>query len=101
VRSKLFPCQICSPREEQREGGRGLSTSPAWRTPPGVFSLGLVSLPGVVADVFQPTTKADLQDAVDQWCDDNWIGDDISLWDTSLITDMSYQFRSKILLTAT
>ena len=46
--------------------------------------------------IFKPKTKEELQEAVDLWCENkeealNRYGN-ISLWDTSLITDMSYLF---------
>ena len=49
--------------------------------------------------IFKPKTKQDLQEAVDLWCENK---DDalkkyghISIWDTSLINDMSDLFLNK------
>ena len=49
--------------------------------------------------IFKPKTKEELQEAVDLWCKDkdealNKYGH-ISIWDTSLITDMSFLFYEK------
>ena len=48
---------------------------------------------------FKPATKDELQTAVDEWCagttPGSYNGDHISIWDTSLITDMSILFRGK------
>ena len=49
--------------------------------------------------IFKPNTKEELQKAVDLWCDDKKEAitkyNHISLWNTSLITDMSYLFQNK------
>ena len=57
-----------------------------------------IDLVNVIKDyiIFKPKTKEELQEAVDLWCENrdealNRYGN-ISLWDTSLITDMSYLF---------
>ena len=48
---------------------------------------------------FKPTTKSELQTAVDLWVDDNVTAlstyGDINTWDVSLITDMANLFRDK------
>ena len=49
--------------------------------------------------IYKPKSKEELQEAVNLWCDNkhetlNRYGD-ISLWDTSLITDMSNLFNNK------
>ena len=43
-------------------------------------------------DVFQPATKDELQDAVHQAASGTWSGQDIALWDVSLVTDFSWLF---------
>ena len=48
--------------------------------------------------IFKPNTKDELQEAVDLWCKNKEVVikfGDISLWDTSLINDMSKLFKSK------
>ena len=49
--------------------------------------------------IFKPITKDELKEAVDLWCDDKEKAlsryGHISLWDTSLITDMSNLFGFK------
>ena len=49
--------------------------------------------------IFKPKTKDELQEVVDLWCDNNVEAltryGDISLWDTSLITDMSQLFQGR------
>lgn len=50
-----------------------------------------------VMSLFQPSTKGELQTAVDAWCggDQATYGSDINAWDVSLITDMSSLFYDK------
>ena len=49
--------------------------------------------------IFKPKTKAELQNALESWCKNKGKAlrkyGDISLWDTSLITDMSRLFFRK------
>ena len=49
--------------------------------------------------IFKPKSKDKLQEAVDLWCENKEEAliryNNISLWDTSLITDMSYLFYNK------
>ena len=49
--------------------------------------------------IFKPKTKDELQEVVDLWCDNKVEAltkyGDISLWDTSLITDMSQLFQGR------
>ena len=49
--------------------------------------------------IFKPKTKEELQEAVNLWCENKEEAlnkySHISLWDTSLITDMSYLFENK------
>jgi surface protein len=44
---------------------------------------------------FKPATKLELQNAIDDWINGSWEGEDINNWNTSLIEDMSYLFDSK------
>ena len=50
-------------------------------------------------DQFKPTTKEELKNAVNLWCVDRESAlkkyGDISIWDTSLITDMAHLFEDK------
>ena len=58
-------------------------------------------LKNIIKDVviFKPKSKEELQEAVDLWCVNKEEAltryNNISLWDTSLITDMSYLFYNK------
>ena len=49
--------------------------------------------------IFKPKTNEELEKAVDLWCDDKQGAitkyNNISLWDTSLITDMAELFTLK------
>ena len=49
--------------------------------------------------IFKPKTKEELQEAVNLWCENKDKAltkyNHISLWDTSLITDMSHLFEKK------
>ena len=49
--------------------------------------------------IFKPKTNEELEKAVDLWCDDKQEAitkyNNISLWDTSLITDMAELFTLK------
>ena len=62
-------------------------------------SIGPVSFFGAtnvtLAPTFKPTTKTVLQNAVNDWCNGSPSTPHISLWDTSLITDMSNLFESQ------
>ena len=53
--------------------------------------------------IFKPKTKEELQEAVNLWCENKDKAltkyNHISLWDTSLITDMSHLFEKKKILT--
>ena len=53
----------------------------------------------VCATAFTPSTKQELQTAVDSWCADSAAAEatygPIKSWDTSLIADMSSLFREK------
>ena len=68
-----------------------------------IFSLFLFqlmfSIQPLFAQIFKPSTKAELQTAVDAWCENSTqaitIYNNISLWDTSLITSMSSLFSGK------
>ena len=50
--------------------------------------------------IFKPITKDELKEAVDLWCDDKEEAlsryGNISIWDTSLITDMSELFNEAV-----
>jgi len=44
---------------------------------------------------FQPATKDELQAAVYQAASGTWSGQDIALWDVSLVTDFSWLFNGE------